>query len=614
MKPGQTIPRSSLAFPSGLISLMRYGGRDRFSRTLVAAGLGLMIGCMPFAAKANTGYSDSFNFSTTGQSQFGPGSAPSASFNGTISQTWGTYRNNNPVSYGVNGVTGSQNAIIIPATPGTPDIHVPGIPGVQIGSFCVPFFGCTPSFSTAIPGFTIPGIPGTPAVRGDTRTGSAITVASSGEVGVGINTKVTAGNVSAVVPVNVNLDIKGNVGQGIFSVKANSVVQPGATLTATAPTVNFGVNSVVNLNNSISATGCIIGAGCSSSSSSINLNPGNFNFITLDTATSKGLSIAGIDIPVTTSSGSYTVSTNKGVCAVGTACSQIPVSVSGPALATVSYALPQTITSGPATGNTVSVVRKDAVINGSANLTGIVQSVLGAPLDILNPKISVKVPGIPVAIGSVAGTTFKAQTGVSVGLNQSLSMAFDPNSVIVTLNFENPVYKAQSANSAITCEPPPSNRCMPAIPSQFTLLGNTVSFGVGEEEFLFGGGNLISRTYSLRENASQFSSQTGLDFGFNMPLQAGCYAVSVPGFNTEKCGFNQTVNFFDPSISLFSNTFNLGGFNTASFLTPFISDTPIGGGSPVQGEVPEPSSILLAAIALLGMGMVMNRRKDQMQS
>lgn len=90
--------------------------------------------------------------------------------------------------------------------------------------------------------------------------------------------------------------------------------------------------------------------------------------------------------------------------------------------------------------------------------------------------------------------------------------------------------------------------------------------------------------------------------------------MSVPGFNTEKCDFNQTVNFFDPSISRFSNTFNLGGFNTASFLIPFISETPIGGGSPVQGEVPEPSSILLAAIALLGMGMVTNSRKKHMQS
>lgn len=568
----------------------------------------------PAAAQANVSLNKYFTLEST-ISQFGPGSPISQSYySGLVGTSWGSYRGNSPLTYGVNGIIGNQNAVIIPAVPGTPSIYVPGSPTFTVPGVCVPLIGCSPSITTpGTPGFTIPAIPGTPAVTADTRSGFGINVASSGRVGVEFRSEVTAGTIKASIPLDTRLDIKGDVGSGIFTMKANSLMAPGASITATAPTVQFGVSGVIELKNSIGGTGCIIGAGCSSSTSDVNITPGKFTVVGLDTAQNNGITLSGINIPISTNTGSYTIRKDQVPCKTSE-CANIPISVSGPALVTASYALPQTITSNSLSGNkldTLSLTRKDTVIQTNANLTGIVQTALGFPIDALSPNLAVKVPKIPFAIGSVTGTTVNAQAGFELGLSQFFKIdGIDSDNLAVTLNFEKPVSLVANYDNLITCAQPLLSGCAPTVPPEFLQLGKTVTLDMDDEMAFFGGGSLISYSYGFK-NLKTLTSETSIDIGLNMPIKAACYKVSVPGFGTDDCAYEYTRSFDLTSIPIVENMFSFD-FGKKTFLIPIAIDNEVSPGlDPVMGTVAEPSSILLVGLAMLGMGASLNRRRKK---
>lgn len=587
-----------------------------------------IIGCFALAAPAAAVaspllYHDTYTLQTTNQSMWASGVQSSWSYDsGFQGAKWGTYAGNSPASGGINAISGSPNTEIFPATPGTPSVHIPSTRTCWAGI-------CTPELGN----YDIPGIPSTPAVTADTRTGAAISASSSGQVGVEIKAKADGGAIAVVLPVSSQLAIT-ETNPGKFHVSGSSIIISGAAISSTAPSFKAGVDGIINLDNSISATGCFIGVGCSTSGSSLNVDPGKFSIVAVDTTATKPFSAFGQDIPQvqfgkqilirsgTESQECKAAKASPGLSALienGTVpdpCAAGPFAA--PVVATIQVDKLLDHTGGTLSSGTLTARNQQSVLTVTADLTGILQKALGFPVDVLNPELNLKV-------ATVSGSLIDVQAGIALGLKQTF--AFTPD-VLTRLTFDRDVLQYERRIVSYNVSEAPDFGC-----SLYQALGNAfsapsyecnginrvtrapvyglVAINVGHQitldlfagadfSFVSGMGNLLGRDYFVKD-ASNFRSQSNLTIDPTLPIKAGCFDLELAaglGGTGLQCAFTETYKTTGlADIEVYQNSFSLIGFNIVSL----ASDDPL--------SVPEPSSILLMLLGLFGLDRVLRARR-----
>lgn len=488
-----------------------------------------ILGCFaaaaaPGAMATTTTFNDAYVLQTSGQN-----AQTGFSYSTLQAGTWGTYAGGSAVTSGVNGITGSQNTVIVPATPGTPSVHVPG--ACAWGNVC-------------LPGFTIPGIPGTPAVTADTRTGVAFSESASGRVGVGVNANQSGATISAMLPVATSLTI-GDTVDGKFHVSGTNTIASNAVLSATGASFSAGVSGVINMDTTIRATGCVVFAGCSTSNIPLNVNPGSFDVLSV-TSTPGPVNVNGVPSVLTNTylngDDSYIQLTAGGVG-----------NVSG----------------GSLTGNTLALSSSQQALSATIDLTKVATGAGIVSDEVLNPNID-------FVVGHIGGSLLNVKAGVDLGVDQTY--AFTPH-LMATLLFDRPV--VNWVNGVAIDEG-----------YEFTF---DVSQGA-DLSFVDGGsGNLLSRSYFVLDE-NNFRSTVSLDLDLTVPIRAACLDLDVVVTSLNTCAYNGNVGTDLANYGVSSNYFSLGGFNTASY-----NDL-------VTLAVPEPSSVLLMLAGVFGMGYSARRQ------
>lgn len=368
-------------------------------------------------------YNDSFTLATSNQSMWGSGPQQGWNYSTFQGVRWGTYQNTSPYdSHGpetvsVSAIAGSESETIIP-------------------SVCV---------------WTPWGTQCTGSVTVDTRTGAAIGMQTSGQLGVGVNASANGGAINVVMPVNTTLKIgEANV-NGNFRIGGTATVDTasgGAQISTNAPSFKAGVNGVVNVDFQLDATGCFFLAGCSSSSSQFGFG-GDLTVVGVDTGKGK-VTALGLDFGIPGVNSYYELRKNpvkeEPVPCVGPitkdgkkpSCGEdSPVEVKGPMLAQVEFEMLKDLKGGnyDPYKNTLSVSNNSSVLHLDADVTGIVQYLKKLPVDILNPKVTLDV-GIPGKDLSAEIKMADFQAGLVLGLEQAFSVK---PSLQATLQFDKPV-------------------------------------------------------------------------------------------------------------------------------------------------------------------------------
>jgi hypothetical protein len=387
----------------------------------------------------------------------------------------------------------------------------------------------------------------------------------------------------------------------------------GGSIQISQPSFTANVDAIMNFDNTLSGTGCFLGAGCSSSSSSVNLDPGRFNLISLNTQDAHPISAFGLGLPIAKLDKTYTITTDAdGNVCVSPCAKQV---LQAPSLVRVTpYTLNNIVHGGidAFSGETLSASGQQTVISADADLTGIAQKLLGASTDVLNPSISFGA-GIFTA-GTISGKLFDAQAGVNLGLSQSVS--FTP-SLYSTLNFDEPVDLWQPELDFCVTNHFGPKECF-TVAAQWVNAGNSITIPLDGSGTLMRydntPGDLISQTYGIQDAVNNdFAFRTGLTIDPNLLVQAGCFDFELAfdlGGTGLQCAFNTdfaTTSLVDIGVD-FSN-FNLGGFNTVTVtdrdLTPVESQPDVG--SPTT-TVPEPGTLSLLGAGALGL-LARRRRK-----
>lgn len=221
----------------------------------------------------------------------------------TASQSW-----NSSSTFG--HIAGSSRALITPAVPSfqlTPYIPATYAPswhearvhigwnfkGERIYAGC----GCRRGggkLTNAIPATYSPSVP---AVYADTRTGSLISLSSSGSVGIKTSLGLNSGTLDASLTYNTSLKIPGRVKPGeFFSLQQENSLSAGS-LDSIFPKLTGKVEFSMAHNATAAHQSCFIGTGCSGGSGTImNFDTGYLPLLELNTANVPDkMSLFGLD-------------------------------------------------------------------------------------------------------------------------------------------------------------------------------------------------------------------------------------------------------------------------------------------------------------------------------
>ena len=412
-------PRGSVGPGLSTATLSKAGKRlSKFRKSTLALAM-LVSGTATFAAPLV--YNDSFTLSTSDQSMWGSGAQTGWSYDsGLQGVKWGTYvgPNHGPAKVGVDAVSGSSNTTIIPSI-----------------CFWTPW-----------------GEQCTGSVTADTRTGAAIDLSSSGQIGVGVTAAVTGGGVSVKLPVKTTLQIGDAVG-GKFHITGGATIDTAkgtALISAAAPSFAAGVNAAVNIDASLNAEGCFFLAGCSTSNTQLGFGF-NQTLVAFNTANAPPVNILGyplgthfgVDLAGQVYKSYYEVTPNKPPCqgpvtASGekpSCATDGPVSAGGLVLAKIELDSLKNFSGNNFNGYSLSVSNTSPVLSANLNLVDIAQSIFGLQNNVVNPSVSLNLPLLGSAV-TVGLTLADVQAGIVLGLKQKFEV--EP-ALKVTLQFDKPV-------------------------------------------------------------------------------------------------------------------------------------------------------------------------------
>lgn len=575
------------------------------------AALALALLALNSAPVHATVLTDNFTFQTAGQSLWATGGQARWSYDsGFIGGTWGGgFSASSPVTFGLNGITGSANALIFPEIPPVqispyiPAITTPAIPPQQITPYvppqlitpyippqqitppvyvpefctfwpipCVPGYTIPGTYTPAIPAVYSPAIPATytpgipsittpavpavfspavPAVYGDTRTGGSAEVKTSGALGFNVKAAADGGGLGMVLPYQTMLTVPDRfvAGQLLRVGGSGNLINNGsASLAVDAPSFNGSVNGIINTTNKLSGTGCFIGAGCDSAITDANID--------------KTIAILAVDTtkaaPATALDGLLTLPVVLG--------QDLPITVGAQTVGHVTISAPTDKSGGSVYGNTLRLDTNETLLRTTADFGGIAQLALGVPIDVLQPSIDI------LGVVSVGATVLNLQGGVNFGLSQALS--FEAN-VDVTLTFDQDMFNGQGQ-----------------------MIGKSITFDLGSStDIMFAiAPTMLSYSYAIGSD-SLFTNDTSISVDPLFAIKAGCVNLSVAGgvlADIEECAFDKefsTTNLVQASV--YNNSFEIEGFNTFSRSVVLV---------------PEPNTYAMLLAGLAGLGFLARRR------
>ena len=570
--------------------------------------------CLGIADAYGGAILDTGTLLTADQSMWTDGGAPVLKAETFFGTRWGSYAGQAPETLAANLITGVAQQQV-PGTGGS--LPNPGwvawqaalgtcealgssqstcINGTKAVKVCAPSWlggGCT----TVIP--ALPGLGPEPpqtidnpidAQFIDTRSGVAATLQTSGEAGVIPWVDASGGSVDVALPFSATIAMPDDVQSGVAFALSTSATIDGTKITANSPSFKAGVDGLLNMDNVLSGTACVILAGCQSGVADLDVNAGRFGIVSIDTTQSNFLRVGGdaygadsLGVPGLALNKQYNIFAPTPENPDGVDDETTPKVLPSPKLGDLTVSGLQDFQGGTVVDGGVSLDTYQEILGLNVSLTGLAELSLGSPGLLTN-----KIPIIPRLL-SVNYSLLDVGVGPRFGIQQFFDL--DPH-LSVGLQFDQPVTRIDDSGSTLYADGLVN-----------VALGTDVSLRFDGEV-----GQLIKRTYFLDDPL--FSNLTKATIDPGMKIEVGCLEISL--IFPRDCVFNedyQTEGLL--GIPVYDNDWVLGGFNTLSFLTPLLPGDPPPNGEPSQ-QVPEPSSVLLLALGLLAMGGIRLRRHAAM--
>src|SRR5688572_18473730 len=449
-----------------LLIATRYAARA----TLTRAALQLLGGVLALLVNnvAAAPIVDVFTFTTSNQSMWREGGSAIFSAETPLVSKWGTYDGSDAEDLKMGGIAGKENQKVA----GT-GIDIPNpayeawkvaydacrelfsrntcINGQSAKKTCVPFVGCATTRPKVSglgdePDHTIR----VPSEFVDTRTGMETHLLTSGQVGIIPWVKAFGGSIKIELPVKTTFEMPDILTSGTpFTIKTGLTLENGARITAETPFLKAGVDGLINMTNTFTGTSCVIFAGCDSSSSTQNFNPGRFGLVGVDTTKDhpfqvfgdgKGtgsnpdfkdaLGVPGLTLDVVHPWFFPSILNTDGVHDPLTP----QIDLSKPRLGDVTvFTLDEQLSGGTLTGSKLELDTNQQVMSLNASVTGIGEMSVGSP-GFLSKSFSISIPVFPDP--KIVTTLLDVGIGPRFGLQQEFD--FTPDAW-VRLEFDRPV-------------------------------------------------------------------------------------------------------------------------------------------------------------------------------
>lgn len=437
---------------------------------------------------------------------------------------------------------------------------------------------------------------------------------SSGQIGIVPWAEASGGGLDITVPMDATLTLPDIIEAGsTFTISTAGTIQSGAKITTDAPTFKAGIDGLFDLENRLYASASTpVGCGtfglssCSwSGGIDLNLNLGRFDLFGIDLSSEDALNIFGLDVPLPGYGREFYIRAPSPENPDGVDDEITPeINQARPIIGDLMITPLQDFSGGSVHDNSLSLTTNQAVIDAQVSLTGLIEAGgTGANVALLRNEITLL--KTPVKDIKARWTLADVSVGLSLGMQQDFD--FDSETK-VRLQFDKPVtqmvqkqvvvYK-EVCSALDICLPFPTieTRVVPERHEDGIVeitLGSDVELMFDDED---GVGNLIDRTYFL-DNAN-FTNDTYATIDPALQVQALCASVPIAG---SFCAYDETFQTTGLlRIGLYSNTWSMGGFNTVNFAETITYN---------NGAVPEPSTLFLLAIGIIGIaGFTARKRK-----
>jgi PEP-CTERM motif-containing protein len=590
-------------------------GPGKFLSVVVAAGVLLASGTAPALV-----INDDFTFSTTGQSMWSEGGASVFKKEVFLGTRWGTYAAEPgdkippPLTLQGGAIVGEAN-VPVPGTGGTiPNpariaydvafaacdiLHtasqcINGIPAVRacapswLGGGCVTVVPALPGLGNPPPA-EIPNPIGAQFI--DTRTGAEGGLASSGEAGIIPWINASGGSIDVKLPVGTTLTLPDAITSGTpFTVTTRMAVKNGLDpeITANAPSFKAGVDGIINMENTFFGTACVIPLGCATDEQDVDILPGRFGILNIDTTQDNFLRVFGegegvnsLGVPGIAFNTQYLFFAPTPENPDGVDDEVTPKKTPSPRLGDITVGNLHNFTGGAFDGTELALTTNQTLLSVNVSVTGVSELFLGSPGILSNKVELIKISPFPAI--SLEYTLLDIGVGPRFGMQQDFGLTPD---AWVRLEFDQPVTRVSDG-------------------MQFD--DGIVEVELGEDiDLLFPGatGNLIKRTFFMKE--PKFENATAATIDPGLKIEAGCLSGPIIGLD---CLFREdfaTTGLL--AIPVYENEWNLGGFNEVSLLG--LASTGVGADDPRNAAIPEPATVVLLGIGMLLLGFARNRRGE----
>lgn len=560
----------------------------RMRWSLCALVLGGVV-AEPSAAAVISYNAGTLDFQSANQSMWGPGTA----FSKSESVFLGTQWTNKTATIG--GIAGDANQVIIPAIDAAyitlyePKIWVPT--PTWSDPFKGHYAGCGCNKQVQI-------TPNIPAVTVDTRTGAQLNVHSSGKVGLEFGYSITSGFVDTQANFNAAASLPDQVAASqYFNLNPTSDFSNG-NIDTQSPTLDAHMSTILQLSGSVDAKACATTFGCATSGS-VNLPNVNLDqrILSVDPNSLKVLDGIGpggqpfAEVPIAnqtfTLEGGATVAPPvvgfklTGPLGVTIASSLPPTPSVSADLAEVTLFAPNIATSGVGSNAPVTSSGRDDILSAQLDIDGAATFMAGLPPVGLNFDLI----DTPVFKLGASLDLIDVKAGPVLGLTQNFE--FNPT-LMTTIDFSKPVQIAGMAG----------------------LQNSWTGKWSDLPDFALTETTTFSPTFWLD---ATLTNKMGLDLGLSgtldlLKLGATATVGGLDLVNFDPISLNNLLGIDDTlfstpklQFSLFSNTFDLGGFNR-------VMGTPFTLMVAAAGAVPEPAILWLLTLGLAGLFAVANAR------